>query len=131
MEESKKEQSTERIRKSRKDIGKIYEEQCREYLKSKGIKVLEWNFRCRFGEIDIIGKDADYLIFFEVKARRTDNSGYAQEAVTYRKQRTICRVCDVYLAKHGISLEQPVRFDVLAVNQNEIVWYQNAFDYCK
>ena len=84
----------------------------------------------RFGEIDIIGYDREYLIFFEVKYRQGDSMGSAVEAVEYRKQQKICRVSDYYRMIHHCPTDTPVRFDVIAIDGDSIRWIRNAFDYC-
>lgn len=100
-----------------------------QYLTEAGYHILERNFRCRTGEIDIIAKDGAYLVFVEVKYRKTDRSGSPEEAVTLAKQRKISKVCAWYLRENHLSLDTPCRFDVVAVSQEEVRIYQNAFPY--
>lgn len=107
--------------------GKEYEEKAAEYLRSQGVWILECNYRVRIGEIDLVGRDGEYLIFFEVKYRRNNATGSPAEAVTYRKQKTICRVADYYRMFHQVGEFTPVRYDVVAICGEEITWYQNAF----
>ena len=87
------------------------------------------NFRCKFGEIDIIGKDGEYITFFEVKYRKSNISGEAEYSVGQRKQWVISRVIDFFRYKNNLPEDIPFRIDVLAVNGNSIKWYKNAFDY--
>lgn len=101
---------------------------CR-YLEKQGVRLRERNFRCRQGEIDIIGYEKEYLVFFEVKYRKDDSRGNASEAVGFRKQRKICRVSDYYRMIHGCPSDTPVRFDVIAIDGGRIEWIRNAFDY--
>lgn len=101
------------------------------YLEARGITILEHSFRCRTGEIDIIGKQKELLIFFEVKYRSKNRLGYAEEAVNSRKQKVICKTALFYLCRYGIPLNQPMRFDVIAINGNSIKWYPNAFPFCQ
>ena len=68
-------------------MGTAYEKMAGEYLKTQGYEILQYNFRCRMGEIDIIAKDHGYLVFIEVKYRNTAVSGSALTAVTPAKQR--------------------------------------------
>jgi putative endonuclease len=70
-------------------IGGEYERLAAEYLKKKGMFILEMNFRNRGGEIDIIAKDGEYICFIEVKYRTTNEWGFPLEAVHYRKQQQI------------------------------------------
>lgn len=100
-----------------------------EYLQAQGVTILERNYRCKRGEIDIIGRDGEYLVFFEVKYRRTSQYGFAQEAVTLQKQKTICLVSDYYrMVKHLPALGY-YRYDVIAINGEDLQWFKNAFPY--
>ncbi|MPW26068.1 YraN family protein [Alkalibaculum sp. M08DMB] len=85
-----------------------------EYLKSKKLKILDVNFRCKIGEIDIIARNRDTVIFIEVKTRRDNEYGYPSESVTYRKQKKISKVALYYLQKNKL-FEYNVRFDVLEI----------------
>ena len=105
------------------------EEQVCACLLSRGIRICERNFRCRQGEIDIIGYDGEYLVFFEVKYRSSDRKGSAAEAVGHAKQKRICRVADYYRVVHHCMEDTPVRFDVVAVCGERVDWFPNAFDY--
>ncbi len=95
-------------------LGQWGEQQAANYLNKKGFKVLSRNYRCRAGEIDIICRDKKYLIFAEVKTRRSTKYGLPQEAVGVRKQRQIVRAAQWYIQQHDLGKLQP-RFDVLAV----------------
>ena len=114
-----------------REIGAEYENRAVIFLKEKGYQIIKQNFRCRQGEIDIIGYDGEYLVFAEVKYRMTGYSGNAVEAVTVAKQRKICRVADYYRYKHGIGDFSPIRYDVVTVDgigaNERINWYKNAF----
>ncbi len=99
------------------------------FLEENGVKVIEKNYRCRMGEIDIIGLDGDTRVFFEVKYRRDTRSGEPFEAVGFRKQRTICRTADHYLMMKSLPVDKPYRFDIISIRGNEIKWYKNAFEY--
>lgn len=113
------------------DFGKAAENAAVEFLKAKGYKILERNYKNKLGEIDIIAQLKGVICFVEVKARHTLNLGVPQEAVTARKQRQICRVA-VYYLKSNKLLERPARFDVLALlyvdNQPEISLITDAFE---
>ena len=82
--------------------GFAYEKKAAEYLAQKGYRILKQNFYTKFGEIDVIARDGRYLVFVEVKYRRTGCMGHPLEAVTPAKQRRICRVSDVYRMRHRI-----------------------------
>jgi len=92
-------------------------------------RILDTNYRCKIGEIDIIAKDKEYIVFVEVKYRNNDKNGDAAEAVDYKKMRTISRVSDYYRMEKRISEYLPIRFDVIAIDSNGIRWIKNAFDY--
>lgn len=108
-------------------IGTDKEQLAVRYLAANGMEILEQNFRCRQGEIDVIGMQDGYLVFVEVKYRKTMNCGTATEAVTTAKQKKICRVADYYRYSHHCSSDTAVRYDVLAIQGEEIQWIQNAF----
>jgi putative endonuclease len=112
-----------------RQVGAQKEQQVCAYLAGQGVVLLEQNFRCRQGEIDIIGRDGEYLVFFEVKYRSGNTKGSAAEAVGISKQKTICRVADYYRMKHHCPEDTAIRFDVVAVDAQEINWIQNAFAY--
>jgi len=114
---------------NKRKVGDEYEIMARNYLEKQGIKILKKNYRNRFGEIDLIGSDGKTLIFFEVKYRKNKTAGYAEEAVGIKKQHMICRISDFYRLEHRIYDTTPVRYDVIAVNESEIRWIQNAFPY--
>lgn len=114
---------------NRRRTGAEYEQKAAEYLKSLGWRILERNFRCRTGEIDLIALEGAVLVFVEVKYRRSSAYGNPAEAVDARKQRTICRVADYYRMRHGISEDCSVRFDVAAIQGGEICLIRNAFPY--
>ena len=112
---------------NKREVGTQYEIRACEYMQKQGFRVLMRNFRCRQGEIDIIGEHEGYLVFVEVKYRSAATSGDAAEAVTPSKQK-ICRTADYYRYTHGISENSPIRYDVVAIQgEKEIRWYQNAF----
>lgn len=99
------------------------------YLLSEGVRIYEQNFRSGQGEIDIIGYDGEYLVFFEVKYRSSGRKGTAAEAVGFAKQKRICRVADYYRVVHQCMEDTPIRFDVVAVDGAQITWIKDAFDY--
>lgn len=115
---------------NKREIGAKKEEEARKYLEQNGVRIRECNFRCRQGEIDIIGYDGIYLVFFEVKYRADSSKGSATEAVGIRKRQKICRVSDYYRMLHRCADDMPIRFDVIAIDGGRIQWLQNAFTYC-
>ena len=114
---------------NKRQTGSAYEQLAAEYLKEKGCRILKMNYRNRFGEIDLIGKDGADLVFFEVKERKTGQAGSAAEAVTFSKQKKICAVSDTYRCLEKVSPDTQIRYDVIAIDGNRIKWIKNAFDY--
>ena len=86
------------------------------FLKTQGYQILERNYRCKKGEIDLIAREGQYLVFVEVKYRSTNESGLPEEAVDLRKQRQISRVAAWYLTEKGLDIYTPCRFDVVAID---------------
>ncbi len=101
------------MEKYKKTIGNLGEDAAVKYLKRKRYIILERNFNVHGGEIDIIAKKGDYVVFVEVKTRSTDGYGTGAEAVNYAKQQHIIRAAQVYMLKLG---NVNGRFDVLVVN---------------
>lgn len=116
---------------NKRAVGAAWEQRAAEYLTGRGMRIVARNFRCGRGEIDIVGYHEGYLVFVEVKYRAGSGKGYAAEAVDFRKQRQICRVSDFYRYTRGIGEDRAVRYDVVAVQGEEIVWLQNAFPYSR
>ena len=100
---------------SRLNIAKIGESLAEEHLKARGCKILAKNYRARRGEIDIIVRDGEFIVFVEVKTRRSLQFGLPQEAVTIQKQRQISQVALAYLQAQNL-LDAPCRFDVIAIH---------------
>lgn len=84
-----------------------------QYLEKKGYKLLAANYRCRFGEIDLIVRDRKYLVFVEVKLRKSGSFAQAREYVDYHKQNRIRTTASIYLSQNESRL-QP-RFDVIEI----------------
>ena len=114
---------------NKRAVGTAYEKEAGAYLEKQGYQILEYNFRCRSGEIDIIARDGEYLVFVEVKYRTNAKSGNPFEAVDSCKQRTISRTALYYCLKHGYGETTPCRCDVAAVLGEEITLIKNAFEY--
>jgi putative endonuclease len=98
------------------------------YLISHGLKMLEKNYHCRFGEIDLIMIDNKTIVFIEVRLRTNDKFGCAANSITSTKQQKIISTAQHYLQQHG---DCPCRFDAILMNKvdtNNIEWIRNAFD---
>ena len=94
-------------------VGAWGESVAAEYLKKKRFKIVATNYRCRFGEIDIIASNRQYLVFVEVKLRKTSNFAQALEHVDFHKQNRIRTTSEMFLAQNETVL-QP-RFDVIEI----------------
>ena len=114
---------------NKREKGTTYELLAVDFLKKKGYNILNQNFRCKQGEIDIIAQDGAYLVFVEVKYRAGTSYGSAATAVSYKKQQTISRVAAFYLFKYRLPEDTPCRFDVIAIDGGRIMHYENAFEY--
>ncbi len=118
---------------NKRKMGEDIESLVCEHLQSEGARIVDTNYRCRQGEVDIIARDNKYLCFIEVKFRSDDRYGEPQEAVTLSKQKRICNVSKFYLYSKYKSLDVPVRYDVVAVFPSDkiykVKWIKNAFDY--
>ena len=95
----------------KKTLGSWGEDKAANYLRRRGYKILERNFSCRFGEIDIIASKGGYLAFVEVKLRKDAAFAQAREFVDRAKQKRIITAAELWLSRHDLDL-QP-RFDVI------------------
>ncbi len=101
------------------------------YLKKQGYSISETNFRCPLGEIDVIAREKNEIVFIEVKTRRSNQLGYPEQAVGMRKQSKLSKLALWYLQEKKLS-DVNARFDVIAITLlpegNEIKLIKNAFD---
>ena len=119
-----------------KRIGQMGEEIASRIVARQGkMKIIERNYRSRIGEIDIIARDHNTLVFIEVKTRATLNAGFPEESVTEHKQEKIRKVALYYLMSHGCNPNHVnYRFDVISITftgddyaHPSINYYKNAF----
>ena len=113
----------------KRELGRRYELFAADYLKKQGYRIVELNFCCRQGEVDIIARDKDVLVFIEVKYRRNLGRGAPEEAVTPAKQRKICRTAEYYCLRYGYGEETPCRFDVIGILGTEMIHVEHAFPF--
>ncbi|MBW1805418.1 MAG: YraN family protein [Deltaproteobacteria bacterium] len=115
----------------RLELGRKGEDLALRKVKRLGYKCIARNYRCPLGEIDLIARDGDCLVFIEIKTRKGRSVGYAKEAIDKRKMRQISKVALAYM-KANDCCDVRARFDVVAINMNEgreeIEVIQNAFD---
>lgn len=114
---------------NKRKLGGSYERQAASFLQSRGLNILEYNFRCRLGEIDLVARDGAYLVFVEVKYRGFQSAGSSLEAVDRHKQRMICKTAAYYLLTKCHTCDIPCRFDVVGFDGQQIRWIRNAFDF--
>jgi len=112
---------------NKRKIGTLYENMVCSFLEEKGMIILERNFVSKKGEIDIIAKDGTCTVFIEVKYRSNKQFGNPIEAVTENKKIRICQTAAYYCVKHREVKE--IRYDVIGIMGNEIVWIPNAFNH--
>ncbi len=117
--------------KERIELGKLGEDLAYKKIKGLGYKNIIRNYRCGLGEIDLIAKDGDTLVFIETKTRKGRSTGYAKEAVNGRKKRQLSKVALAYM-KANNCYGMRARFDVIAVsiegNNTRIELVKNAFE---
>ena len=124
--------STEGLSRSNNiEKGKKGEDIAAACLRKEGYRIVERNYRCLYGEIDIIAMDAGDVVFIEVKSRKSDNFGSPEEAVGITKQKKISKVALNYLRERGLA-DHNARFDIVAIRfmpqGNRVKLIRNAFD---
>jgi len=107
--------------------GAAAEELAAVFLESQGLRIVERNYRCRFGEIDLVARSGAVLVFVEVRARQSEAFGGAAGSITAAKRRRLVAAARHYLAKHSVS--RACRFDVVLLRgrEQEIEWLSDAF----
>ena len=113
---------------SRKQTGDAWELKARRWLEGKGLRFVAANVRGRGGEIDLIMKDGQTIVFVEVRYRQSSRFGGAAASVTLAKQQKLLQSAHLWLARHNGSFDTvDCRFDVVAFTGNAIDWLKNAF----
>lgn len=113
--------------------GRQYENRASRLLQSAGLEVVARNFHCKLGEIDLICRDGNILVFVEVRYRSNTRFASAAASVTAAKQRRLSATAQLYLQQRGLTERQRCRFDVLAFDETRsdsedgIQWLKNAF----
>ena len=111
---------------NKRQIGSIGEDMAVEFLKSRGVKILERNYQNRFGEIDIIGMEDNTLLFIEVKYRKNESFGYPLEAVGFAKREKIRKMARIFLNENRYY-RYNIRFDCIGIIGSQIEWIKGAF----
>ena len=114
-------------------IGNHYEDRAARWLQAQGLQLLQRNFQRKTGEIDIIARDGDHLVFIEVRSRSNPRYSSAAASVDRRKQQRIARTAQLYLLQYPCAGKLPCRFDVVAFEPRQspadegINWIRGAF----
>lgn len=111
--------------------GQTQENLACEYLQQQGLRLVLRNFSCKLGEIDLIMRDKDMLVFVEVRFRKNNNFGGGIASITYHKQKKLIRTAQLYLTQQKLTNHVPCRFDVVSLSADpdgdNIHWIPNAF----
>ena len=107
-------------------IGADSEERAAAYLAERGLAIVSRNYRSRLGEIDLIAREGEVLVFVEVRMRAEGHFGGALESITPCKQRRIAAAAGLYLRQ--FARPPRCRFDVVAIEEGDIRWLKGAFE---
>jgi len=110
-------------------IGKNQENRAVTFLEQLGYFIIQQNFHTRLGEIDIIAKDKDTLVFVEVKYRKSNKFGLGSESISRKKIRTLGLVSQIYIQDNHINENTDIRFDVIVITGKEIEHLKSAIDF--
>jgi putative endonuclease len=98
------------------------------YLENKGLSFIEKNYRCKWGEIDLIFRESEQLVFVEVKSRESESHGSAGDYYTKSKHQKLTRSIMTYLADNGFNPETTnFRIDVIAITANDLEWVKSVY----
>jgi putative endonuclease len=115
-----------------RSAGDAAEAHAQEFLEQRGLRLLERNWACRSGELDLVMLDGDTVVFVEVRYRRHTAWGGALESVDMRKQHKLIKTAQLFLQKESRWARSPCRFDVVAIaatgKTEDLNWIRNAFD---
>lgn len=107
-------------------IGQAGEDAALVHLTEHGLRLVQCNFRCKVGEIDLVMQDGATLVFVEVRKRADATHGGAAASITYAKQRRLIRAAQFYLQRY--KMPPACRFDVIAIDGGAMNWLKNAID---
>ncbi len=109
---------------SKQAIGAAGESRAAEFLATRGLRVIERNFRVRGGELDLVCRDGGVVVFVEVRLRASTAYGGAAASITAAKQARLILAARHWLARHG---ERPCRFDCVLIQDGKVEWLRDAF----
>ena len=107
--------------------GQWAEDLAAQRLATDGLQPVQRNYRCRWGEIDLIMRDQQTLVFVEVRFRSRGDYGSGADSVDTRKQQKLIATAEHYLQTHSKLQHVPCRFDVISVSPKEVRWIKDAF----
>ncbi len=115
---------------TKQQTGQAGEDAALQHLQTAGLKLIDRNYHCRWGEIDLVMQDKDCIVFVEVRLRSSGAFGGAAASVDLRKQKKLQKTALHYLQKNRLSARQAARIDVVAVRPSretfDVEWIQNA-----
>jgi putative endonuclease len=115
-----------RRRTAQQVLGEAAEDHALHWLQARGLDLVERNFRCKAGEIDLILREGQTLVFVEVRQRADPRFGGAAASVTPAKQRRLLLAAQFYLQR--LRTSPPCRFDVVAIDGGALSWLKNAIE---
>jgi len=104
------------IFKNKKELGNYGESLAADYLAQAGLKIVRRNYRCPKGEVDIIARQGESLVFAEVRTRTSSVRGTAEESINFQKIQKLKNICSYYLIENNCREWPEIRFDIVAVN---------------
>ncbi|MFT4060532.1 MAG: YraN family protein [Legionella sp.] len=112
-----------------REKGRLAEEQALTYLIAQGMQPIAQNYYCKMGEIDLVMRDKEHLVFIEVRARASASFGGGVASITYAKKQKIIKSALHYMSKHKVHNQWAMRFDVISVDGHSasITWIKDAF----
>lgn len=114
----------------RQSLGKAGENVAARFLAESGLNILTHNYRCPKGEMDLIARDGEVLVFIEVRTRRSSYRGWGEESITQQKAKRLRQIASYFVLRQGYKSWPSLRFDVLALRwlseTPEILWIKGA-----
>jgi putative endonuclease len=114
---------------NKKQMGDIAEQKACDFLEAKGLKLITRNYRCLYGEIDLIMQDGEDIVFVEVRSRTYSDYGFAEETVDHHKQKKLLKTASYFLQQKNWLDTVDCRFDVIGFLNSNIQWIKDAFIY--
>ena len=108
------------------EVGATSEDRAVDFLVKRGYRIVERNYRCKVGELDVIARDGGVLVFVEVRSRRSTEYGSALDAVSWGKRHKVTRVAQNYLMWRRPRFDE-ARFDVVAITGEDVVLIKDAW----